>query len=617
MTSYTKPLKNATDAYVTSRRPNLNKSTQSRIWVSGGADGNTQQGFMFFTMPFPMGAQVPTANLILQSANAVTGTLTVVIEAVTAQWKAGKLNWNNRPAITATNSVSVTKTNPGVGTVWQFNLQPMIQAASTSGVWWGFRIRTSNDPPIQFYSAQANSDLRPELDITWTDAPEPPDELSPAGGRAVSVTKPILSFNFTDVAGNTEINAMQVHYKATNTGWTAAAGFSSPSWDSGTQSVSSPSLDTNTVVGAPALTGTVTYWTVRVQDGSGVWSQWSDPESMKYIAQPTVTLDNPPNATPSVVNDATPPVLWTITGGTQSAYKVIVTAKDDPTKILWNSGKVSTTLDDTAIPAGILKGHSADNYFYHIDVYIWDNNASQREKNGSNPIYVLLSRDFQFDPGATAAVSSASAAQVTPYPWVDVSFSRSSAPDEFNIYRDTELIDSVLASSVSIGGTNYKYRDKTPSPRVSHTWSVQAVVNQVTGPKVATGAVTTRLLAPLMMELDGTNPIYFLNPNVDPQSLNIQEVQQPVNAPPVLVTQYQGGYQGHLDGVLSDGVLTGVTARAMRDIFKKWKRHAGDTYYLYLVDEVLQIVPYNMTYKPRAVTEGILYDVSFDFFEDN
>jgi hypothetical protein len=53
----------------------------------------------------------------------------------------------------------------------------------------------------------------------------------------------------------------------------------------------------------------------------------------------------------------------------------------------------------------------------------------------------------------------------------------------------------------------------------------------------------------------------------------------------------------------------------MKNKFKKWKRTPGKSFLLYRIDEVLTVVPYNMTYKPEAYSGGVRYRVSFDFFE--
>lgn len=612
MPSQTKTLNNATDVYVTSRRPKLTRNATSKLLISSGGDGNTQRAFLFFSLPFPFGSTVLDSKFRLTQSDAVTGSVTLTVQAVTGRWNAGKINWDNQPSTTTTNQVSLTKSNPGAATLWEFDIDGIIQAASTSGVWWGLRVTSNLTGATRFYSAQSSSTARPELEATWTNIPQPPENPSPAGGRAVSVTKPIVYFTADDDTGNTDISAIQIQYKASNTGFDSITGFSSPSYDSGSQAASAPMLDTSAITSpvAPALTGTVTYWTARYQDAAGVWSAWMDPESMRYVALPAATLDNPPSATP-VVNDATPPVLWTMTGMT--AYKFTVALASDPNTILYNSGKVTTTTDDSSIPSKVLTKLNTD---YVIDLYLWDNVS--REKNGSNQVFVRITRTFQYQAsGSVTAPSSVTATAVTGFPWVDITWTRASAPDEFTILRDGEVIDAnILSSLLSTGGTSYSYRDKLANPRESHVWSVQAVVNSVASNKADSSSFATRVIAPTMMELDGSNPVMFLSPAVDPQLVSIQEVQQPVNADPVLLTQFLGGFTGHLEGIFSDNALPGVTARQMRNIFKKWKRNPGNSYILYLVDEAMTVVPYNMTYRPRAKSGNtVIYDIAFDFFE--
>jgi hypothetical protein len=613
MSSDSKTIRNATDAYVTARRPNLSKPNTSKLILDNGGTGDQRQAFLFFSLPFPFGSSVDQDLFRLTQSDAFTGgAVTVTVQLVTAHWNVGRLTWNNRPAATATNQVTLTKTNPGANTLWEFDLKTMMQSVSTSGVWWGLKVSSNNNIALKFYSAQGATG-RPEMAITWSDLPLPPDNPSPSGGRAVSVAKPKLSFTYEDDSGNTQINALQIQYKATNTGFSPTTGFTTPTWDSGTYATSTPEIDTSTVAGAPAVNGTGIWWTARAQDGNGVWSEWMDPENFIFTAPMTFTLDNPPVG--GTVTDATPPVLWTVTSGVQQAYRVTVYKADDPTKILWNSGKITTPIDDTAIPDKVLKALSSD---YVIDVWLWDN--VNREANGGNPIYAHIQRTFQFvATGSVGGVTSVVATQNNPWPWVDVTFDRATAADEYNIFRDGEIIaNNVPAADLSTGSTHYSYRDKLAAPRVSHVWSVQAVVNSVASNKSDSNAVTTRLLAPFMMETDASNPVYFLNPTLDPSLINIQEVQQPVNAPPVLLTQFIADkYQGHLEGIFHDESMPTVTARQMRDRFKKWKKTPGNTYILYMVDEVLTICPYNMTYKPRAYTGGVLYEVSFDFFEVN
>lgn len=606
-----KPLKTATDSYVSSQRPKLNASNLNRLWVSAVA-GNVRYAYIYFSLPYPKGSSILTGLLRVVNSKDISGSVTLTVSRITDSWTPSRVRYDNRPGVTNVNSVSVTKNNPAKGTVWEFDVMAMLQSMVSSDQWWGFRISTSFAGGVPLYSCNANEDFRPEFEVEWTDAPEAPDELSPSGGRAVGISQPVMSFNFQDEAGDTDLNACHIMFKGSNTGWDPDTGFSAPSWDSGVRVVSEPELDL-AAIAAPALaSGVLTWWTVAVQDGAGKWSQYSEPTSFKYLARPSVTLNSPGAEPNNYVEDTTPPIDWTVIGGTQTAYKVIIDDPDEPGVNLWSSGKVTSAVTSLALPKGVIR---RGNKNYRLRLWVWDD--VPREKNGDAPIYTMVSQLFFFQSSGTVTPpSTVTATQVSPWPWVDVSITRATMPDQFNILRDGEIIEAnVEAVDIFTSGITYVYRDKMASPRESHVWSVQAVVNNQASVSVESGSIQTRLLCPVMLELDGTNPVYYMNPSVTPSMSTFQEAHQPLRGAKVLVTQYQGGYEGHLAGVLVDDILPGVDARTMRNRFKRWKKNPGKTYYLYLVDEVMKIVPYNMTYVPKAYSGGIKYLVEFDFFE--
>jgi hypothetical protein len=609
--SSTIPLRNATDAYVTSKRPELNRSGTNRLLVSAGGDGNTHRAFIFHTLPFPSGTNVLDSKFRFTTDEAATGSVTFTIAPITEKWNASKIRWSKQPAVNTAVAKSITKTAPTAGTEWEFNVTDILQSASTSGTWFGFRITVNTNGQRKIYSSQASSNLRPELEVTWTDAPEAPEEIYPAGGRAVGTAKPILSFDFVDEAGDTELNAVQVQF-ATDSSEVA---FETPTWDSGILPASKPEVDLAliTVNPPPALTSAITWWRVRVQDGAGLWSDWSDAESMRYVPAAGVTIDSPGGAPNNFVTDATPPILWTVTGSTQTAWRILISDAAAPAnEFIWDSGKFSDNSTAIALPKKVL---TRDDITYRLTLMVWDD--VNREKNGIFTVPSYTTRDFTFvESDAITKVTNVIATQQSPWPWVDIEFDHTQVADEYNIWRDGVLIEeNIPVADLQDTGTHFVYRDRVVSPRVPHYWQVQAVVNGVTGKKMDSNTITTRLLAPMMMELNGTNPVFFLNPKVDPQSMTAQERHQPINGAPVLITQYMAGYEGKVEGVFADNIFPNVTARQMRNQFKAWKKTPGKVFYFYLIDEVMKIVPYNMDYRAVAKTEGVLYTAWFDFFE--
>jgi hypothetical protein len=321
------------------------------------------------------------------------------------------------------------------------------------------------------------------------------------------------------------------------------------------------------------------------------------------------------------VEDSSPTVAWALTGRTQTAYQVIIARADAPNDPLWDTGKVTSTAQSVTAPTNTLKSKTA---IYRLTIRVWDD--IQRQKEGSNPIYIEWTRDFMYAPGTSVtAPTGLSVVTTDPWPWVDLTFQRSTPPDSFSIWRDDEdLVDNdVDPGSIYVSGTTYTYRDRMAPPRMAHTWTVVANVNGVDSQPSNSVGLTTKPGFTWLMEPDSNNPIALVksastpSPAVDAQTTMMQEVHQPVGGDsPVLITQFISGFEGHVDAVLSDDIVAGLTARMMKTRFKKWKKNPGTVLLIYMVDEVLRIVPYNMTYRPRAKGGGkVIYDVSFDFFE--
>jgi hypothetical protein len=616
-------VRNFQDSYVSQLKPKKNYNSLNRLKLAdnGGTPSDQRYGFLYFSRPFPLSTNILTSKLRIWNDKAETGSITVTIKAVTQPWSASKVDYNSRPNTTATNSVSVTKTAPAAGTMWEFNIVSMLQAVANGAAWYGIRLEVNGTSTRSFHSAQSGTQgKRPELEISWTDAPEPPETLNPDGG-VVSLAKPVLTFDFTDVAGDTTLSAFQVQANINGTD-----DFTTPGFDSGwvTPTDGLPMLDLNTTAFAGVPAGGWCYWRVRVRDGGGATSAYSDVALFGRTLKGTLTLASPAVSPNNYVEDTSPTITWALTslpaGVTQEAFQIWIVDANNPAVPLYNSGKVSGTANSHQVKSRTLKSSTM---LYGVGLRVWD--TADREQTFGDPIFYEVYREFTYQGnGTVTAPVIVSATPNLPWPYVDIVFTRASAPDSFSVWRDGDLVqDDIDPADIWVSGTTYSYQDRLVSPRQQHTWTVTAKQNSIDSNRPTGQSATPSPPITWMMRPDGTDPICIVKagerpaPVVDASTGNMQEVHQPVGGgAPVLVTQFIRGFEGHVSGILSDDIVSGLSARTMRDRFKLFKKQPGIELLLYMVDEALTIVPYNLTYRPRAKGgKKVIYDIEFDFFE--
>lgn len=607
-------VRNILDSYVSERYPTRNYSNINKMYLVGSVSANNNYAYLYWGRPFPLGAKIISAKLMVYNGGLWSGSTTMTARRISKSWPVSRITWNNKPTVT-TPAVAVTRSNTTSTTPWEFDLTQMMQAVSDGGVWYGVRLEINlNTGNRWIHSAQSPySWVRPVFEITWADNPIAPEVLHPSNNNSVSVAKPVLTFDFTDVSGDRTMAGAQIQIDP-------AANWTTPAWDSAgdlnIDNATEPQVDLS-VTSYPGLaSGASTWWRVRTKDGAGLWSNWSDGAQFKYTPHGVVTITNPPVGGP--VEDVTPAILWTFSG-TQVSYQVFIT---DPATglVLWNTGKVTSTIQEHEVPTGVIANLEDD---YRVYVRVWDNVV--REQEGNRQIYAQAFRDFVFTPTATVTPTTNLVVEKDGiWPWPKLTWKRTSLPDIFRVVRDGRVVFSTEdPQELQINSTDYEFYDRTSPPRTSHTWEVQAVVN---GRASASNSKVTKVIQThwsWLMRPDGSDPLALLkagnekSPVVAPQSSQLQEVHEPIGGTsPVLVTQYVRGYQGHVQAVLSDDILPGVTARQQRDRYKKFMAEKGVQLTLYWVDEVMKVVCYNMIYRPRAISgEKVLYDIEFDFFE--
>lgn len=277
-------MRNANDTHVVAGTPSANYAGAQQLLTKSAGSGSECRGLIYFPRTFPLGASILTAKMRLYQVGSEAGSHTVELHRITTGWPLSTTNWNNQPTSTATGKATLTKGAAADGTEWEWDVTALMQTVANGGVWGGFKIISTTDDYLSFYSSQ--STLKPVLIVEWSDKPNPPTALSPSGNRATSLAKPILRFDFTDVSGDTSLQSVQVQINATNV-WT------SPTFDSGTVTATEPQLDLSTTAYAGLAAAASTYWRVRVQDGAGLWSDWSLGAQFQRQTKGTLVLDNP------------------------------------------------------------------------------------------------------------------------------------------------------------------------------------------------------------------------------------------------------------------------------------------------------------------------------------
>jgi hypothetical protein len=601
---------NAVMASVVAALPSTNITNRTGYMIRN-TTGGLAQIEAFFTRPFPLGAVITDAKLIMPSgATAQTGSLTLTARRIQTAYSASTVTWNNRPTAYYAGTATVTKTGPITsGTEWSFDVTAMMQSVALGDPWYGFDISSSTiNPKLDFGSpTNPNTALRPRLEVTWSDAPDKPRTLAPAGGRAVSVAKPILRFDYVDVSGNTEMQSLQVQINSTST-------FTSPAFDSGTVASSTPQLDLNATAYGGLTDGQVVYWRARVQDMAGLWSEWSDPVSFNRDGKGTLTLTAPSSGTPTV-EDSTPPFTWTFTGETQSSYQLTIETTNTSGQVTtWTTGKITAATLTVTPPAGVIVSPDAT---YKATLRVWD--AKQRESTPNDPAYVEVVRSFTYVPTATVtATTSPTATSLWPYPRVQIGWQRATAPDSFSILRNRQVIASgVLPGDVLVSGTTYAWVDKSAPPQITLTYEVQAVVNSKASASNPTVVTTMKHSGIWLADELRTNEVLITGKADRPFVYGEDSERLSVvgSSESILVTQSLRGLEGTVTGELHGnhhGLAT--TAQQWRDKLLAIKAKPGRKCWLTVGDSTIQCVIHNVSCPPRP-TAALSFNVSFDFFQ--
>lgn len=581
-----------TDAYTSSKYPSKNYGGVKFMVLD--TSGDSRRGFMQFKLGFAEGAEILSATLVLKQRGAATGgSRTLTVQRLASTWAESKITHNKQPGVTGSTATATLGDSSVDGREWVFDVKALIsEVADNQKQWFGFRVVSNNGTPISIHSRNAGNDYAPKLVVTYANPPVKPSELSPSGSRVVSLLRPKLRFDFTDVATE-DLEYAKVVASTSST-------MSPLLFDSGKFATSVPEY----TPASDLPTGVPIYWKVVVWNGSGADSPESDVKQFSIVAKPTVTITSA-----STMYEATPEFTWTVSGGTQVAFEVRITKPSDFTSILYSSGRVTSDQLSWTLPASA--GSILDpNTSYGLVLRVWDNYP--REAIPSDPPFVEKTQVFTIS--ATSAVDSPMDLTVTTpddSPFAVLEWEYSGSVDDFVIYRDGKLVAADIdPASASIGGGKFRYIDPIPKPYAETIWGVAAHLGTDTSfPVEITGQVEP--IGVWLVSLSGDHKKVQLWGADSPVTFEADEtviVHEPLNAPSaVVVTQSVRGRRGYLSAFVKESDLV-----HWRDLTGRNRR--GETIGMILSNASLRVIPFN-------VAEGVLQEfsddvpVSFEFRE--
>lgn len=602
-------VRNISDSYVRQSTPTKNYGTAARLYVGTGF-----YSYLFFSNPIPLKAKVTEAKLVFFSAGPWSGSVEVFARLLGGKWSANKVNWNNDPNVAGPAGASQVKSGAGKGTRWEIDISTHMQAVSNGQKFYGFRITATGAAVKSIFSAQAAASRRPYVILKWSDAPMKPADLVPRNLQIVGTTTPVLSWDFVDYSGNRNQSKYRLQIDNDNT-------FATPLYDSETLD---PGGVINSVPEHPTFQswagtpGTTYYWRVKTWDGAGLESPWSDTEDFRIAALPTATITSPSSGNPYVV-ESTPLVGWSMTGGTQEAYRVML-YDNEKNKVLWDSGRVDSTNNFATIPKGLITKQGG--YEYRLKVYLWD--SLDRVATAGVPVWCQAERVFTYQYGTgVPAVSSINVTLDALGMAANVQVTRSTAPDYFNLVRNGVVVDSNI-NPVDVQNpstpTEYNIPDFAPG-RQSNTWAVVCVVNGVSSAANPTDTETIKRKFSWLCDPDGGRPVGLTDGSVSSENGESSEVMQAQSGPPVLVTQNLYGEFGSVSAIIRTldaevGVSPTLTARTQKNNLNEIRDDWGGKAKLMFQDEAWDVFIHHIKVQRIGRHNGTTeYAVEFEFFE--
>lgn len=613
------------DTYVNAAKPTTNYYGAPRLGLRKWDAANAQYAYISFPTPFPPGAKIVSATLKLTTyAMPETGTHTLNLSLVSEKTTYSRMTWNNRPDVSPVGQISESKPGalPGA-TVWTFDVKNMLQRISNGDLdWFGFRVTTADTQQRWLYAQETTlkGGDGPTLSVTYADEPDAPQSLTPDEG-VVSTSKPALSFDYVDYGGDITLAQAQIQTSSTTS-------FAVPTWDSGVlDEVTKPVIYLSGTTYPGATPGQRVYYRVKVADGAGLWSRWSPVAWFVYKPPVTVTPTSFDPQNPAF-SDSTPDISWSVTGGTQKAYRITIARNANPKLYLWDTGKVGSSNKVVQVPPKVLRW---DDTNYRVIIRVWDQENRVAAANSlayvSESYIVHLDEDDSMTPPDVPTLSQATHSGGK-LPFVDISWDRPTSADAYEIVRqagDDEAPEKVIigrvdyAESLQPDGT-HRFQDRSAPGNTRLRYIVRAVTNgKRSGGRPSAwwdgfpseGVWLTTDEVSMSLVINGVDQGTFELPEAATAHyvLNSQA--------PVIVRELHRGYEGQVQGILveEDKYQPYLTRQQKRDRFLWFKKRLHDNCRLIAGDLNIPVQIGNCNVHPTPDAIPLQYAVSFNFWQ--
>jgi hypothetical protein len=293
--------------YDTRHRENFattNFGEERFLTVQSGAGSAAQASYLSFAGLPELGATIVSATLRVWAKGTAWTTGTphdITCRVILERWKESQLTFNNKPD-TSTGGNEITQSVPSTadGVSIDIPITSLMSSVMAGSLdYFGLRLgTTTGSTQRQLYSSEATDpDFRPLLIIEYKTTPDAPTDVSPSGGKAVSLQKPVFGWQSVDADGDPQ-TAFQIQIEDNGT-VQADGSFASPEYDSGWIASTSEEFDSNLSGTGGALptfvaAGTVASGTGNITPGLPAGVTLGDHLWLAVESEAT----NPPPATP-------------------------------------------------------------------------------------------------------------------------------------------------------------------------------------------------------------------------------------------------------------------------------------------------------------------------------